>query len=145
MVIYQVRRHMDEVSPIDNTIALIYETVNVLVNNVSHEVLQFLMVYATLIRVLEIDMSELESLFLRESREEEQAAARLIPPQIDRERAHNCTIMLSNVKISFKELMDHALALDDSALDADQLDNIIQFCPTNEEMDQLKDYKRRQG
>ncbi|GKE94782.1 formin-like protein 13 isoform X6, partial [Tanacetum coccineum] len=85
--------------------------------------------------------SELESHFLRESREEEQATARFLPPQIDRERAHNCTIMLSNVKIPFNELMDHVLALDNSVLDADQLDNIIQFCPTKEEMDQLKDYK----
>nr|GEW92238.1 hypothetical protein [Tanacetum cinerariifolium] len=32
-------------------------------------------------QVLEINMSELESLFLRESREEEQAAARFLPPQ----------------------------------------------------------------
>nr|GEW42320.1 hypothetical protein [Tanacetum cinerariifolium] len=49
--------------------------------------------------------------------------------------------MLSYVKIPFNELMDQVLALDNSIVDADQLDKIIQFCPTKEEMDQLKDYK----
>lgn len=30
------------------------------------------------------------------------------------------------------------LALDDSALDIDQVDNLIKFCPTKEEMEALK-------
>lgn len=30
------------------------------------------------------------------------------------------------------------LALDDSVLDADQIDNLIKFCPTKEEMELLK-------
>ena len=30
------------------------------------------------------------------------------------------------------------LALDDSVLDSDQVENLIKFCPTKEEMDLLK-------
>lgn len=30
------------------------------------------------------------------------------------------------------------LALEDSAIDADQVDNLIKFCPTKEEMELLK-------
>ncbi|GKD02851.1 hypothetical protein Tco_1177825 [Tanacetum coccineum] len=55
-------------------------------------------------QVLEINMSELESLFLRESRG----------------RTSGRKIFTSS----------------------DQLDNIIQFCPTKEEMDQLKDFSK---
>jgi len=32
----------------------------------------------------------------------------------------------------------HVLALDDSVLYVDQVENLIKFCPTKEEMDQLK-------
>ncbi|KAJ0807474.1 putative formin, FH2 domain-containing protein [Helianthus annuus] len=49
--------------------------------------------------------------------------------------------MLSKVKIPLDELMDYVLALDESALDADQVDNLIKFCPTKEEMETLKGYK----
>jgi len=40
--------------------------------------------------------------------------------------------MHSNVMQSF------VLALDDSALDVDQVDNLIKFCPTKEEIELLK-------
>ncbi|KAI3827543.1 hypothetical protein L1987_01620 [Smallanthus sonchifolius] len=86
---------------------------------------------------------------------------------IDHRRAYNCEIMLSKVKIPLHELMipieidhfhgfkeaealttaqvgvneDYVLALDESALDADQVDNLIKFCPTKEEMELLKGYK----
>lgn len=33
-----------------------------------------------------------------------------------------------------------ALALDDSILDADQVENLLKFCPTKEEMELLKVY-----
>ncbi|XP_031131551.1 formin-like protein 17 isoform X2 [Ipomoea triloba] len=33
------------------------------------------------------------------------------------------------------------LALDDSTLDIDQIENLIKFCPTKEEMELLKNYK----
>nr|CAD1833786.1 unnamed protein product [Ananas comosus var. bracteatus] len=36
------------------------------------------------------------------------------------------------------DLMTSLLALDDSILDADQVENLIKFCPTKEEMDLLK-------
>lgn len=35
-------------------------------------------------------------------------------------------------------LQSSVLALDDSALDVDQVDNLIKFCPTKEEMELLK-------
>ncbi|KAM0843525.1 hypothetical protein ACQ4PT_057652 [Festuca glaucescens] len=37
-------------------------------------------------------------------------------------------------------LESSALALDDSVLDADQVENLIKFCPTKEEMELLKNY-----
>ncbi|KAK1396614.1 hypothetical protein POM88_006477 [Heracleum sosnowskyi] len=60
---------------------------------------------------------------------------------IDHRRAYNCEIMLSKMKIPQNELMNSVLALEDSALDADQVDNLIKFCPTKEEMELLKNYK----
>lgn len=35
-------------------------------------------------------------------------------------------------------MQSFVLALDDSALDVDQVDNLIKFCPTKEEIDLLK-------
>ncbi|KAL2481157.1 Formin-like protein [Abeliophyllum distichum] len=99
----------------------------------------------------EIDISELESLF---------SAAVPNPGQggsgrkgaslgqksekvqlIDHRRAYNCEIMLSKVKITLHDLLNSVLALEDTALDVDQVDNLIKFCPTNEEMELLKGYK----
>ncbi|XP_047972257.1 formin-like protein 18 [Salvia hispanica] len=60
---------------------------------------------------------------------------------IEFRRANNCEIMLTKVKIPVSDLMKSALALDDSALDGDQVENIIKFCPTKEEMELLKNYK----
>ncbi|KAH9613745.1 hypothetical protein KSS87_009711, partial [Heliosperma pusillum] len=60
---------------------------------------------------------------------------------IELRRAYNCEIMLSKVKIPLPELMNAVLALDDSALDIDQIENLIKFCPTKEEMELLKGYK----
>ncbi|PWA59015.1 hypothetical protein CTI12_AA393350 [Artemisia annua] len=100
----------------------------------------------------EIDMSELESLFPASNASAEQADAKLKSraaiankPEkvqlIDHRRAYNCEIMLSKVKLSLNELMDYVLALEDSGLDPDQVDNLIKFCPTQEEMETLKGYK----
>ncbi|CAK9183314.1 unnamed protein product, partial [Ilex paraguariensis] len=49
--------------------------------------------------------------------------------------------MLSKVTIPTHDLMSSVLALEDSALDVDQVDNLIKFCPTKEEMELLKGYK----
>ncbi|XP_024979416.1 formin-like protein 13 isoform X1 [Cynara cardunculus var. scolymus] len=98
----------------------------------------------------EIDISELESLFSAsnpkaEAEKSKSKAAVANKPEkvqlIDHRRAYNCEIMLSKVKIPLNELMDHVLALEDSAMDADQVDNLIKFCPTKEELETLKGYK----
>ncbi|GJZ06438.1 formin-like protein 13 isoform X1 [Tanacetum coccineum] len=100
----------------------------------------------------EIDMSELESLFPASNASAEQANAKLKSraaiankPEkvqlIDHRRAYNCEIMLSKVKLPLNELMDYVLALEDSGLDPDQVDNLIKFCPTQEEMETIKGYK----
>ncbi|KAF8393037.1 hypothetical protein HHK36_021278 [Tetracentron sinense] len=84
---------------------------------------------------------------------------------VDLRRAYNCEIMLTKVKMPLPDLMlmdsgvfisfgfillapilvhamfvSSVLALDDSALDVDQVDNLIKFCPTKEEMELLKGY-----
>ncbi|KAJ6805311.1 formin-like protein 20 [Iris pallida] len=48
--------------------------------------------------------------------------------------------MLTKVKMPLSDLMSAALALDDSILDGDQVENLIKFCPTKEEMELLKGY-----
>ncbi|KAJ8528083.1 hypothetical protein K7X08_015534 [Anisodus acutangulus] len=60
---------------------------------------------------------------------------------IDHRRAYNCEIMLSKVKIPLHDMLTSVLALEDSALDIDQVETLIKFCPTNEEMEVLKGYK----
>ncbi|KAK4435769.1 Formin-like protein 18 [Sesamum alatum] len=60
---------------------------------------------------------------------------------IELRRAYNCEIMLTKVKVPLPDLVNSILALDDSALDVDQVDNLIKFCPTKEEMELLKNYK----
>ncbi|KAL8136934.1 hypothetical protein V2J09_002935 [Rumex salicifolius] len=100
----------------------------------------------------EIDMSELESLFSatvptsgsgpsggNSSRSIAQPKTEKVQ-LIDTRRACNCEIMLSKVKAPTNELMSLVLTLDESAMDADQVDNLIKFCPTKEEMDLLKGY-----
>ncbi|XWS72626.1 hypothetical protein CRYUN_Cryun02cG0056200 [Craigia yunnanensis] len=98
----------------------------------------------------EIDMSELENLFsaaapntdrgvkssLRTARGPKSEKVQLI----DHRRAYNCEIMLSKVKVPLPDLMSSVLALEESALDVDQVDNLIKFCPTKEEMEVLKGY-----
>ncbi|KAJ1265985.1 hypothetical protein BS78_08G116100 [Paspalum vaginatum] len=59
---------------------------------------------------------------------------------IDLRRANNTEIMLTKIKMPLSDMMSAALALDDSVLDADQIENLIKFCPTKEEMELLKNY-----
>ncbi|PKU59452.1 Formin-like protein 5 [Dendrobium catenatum] len=59
---------------------------------------------------------------------------------IELRRANNTEIMLTKVKIPLPDLMSAALALDNSILDVDQVENLIKFCPTKEEMELLKGY-----
>ncbi|PHT79626.1 hypothetical protein T459_17678 [Capsicum annuum] len=48
--------------------------------------------------------------------------------------------MLTKVKMPLPDMMAAALAMDESILDADQVENLIKFCPTKDEMDLLKGY-----
>ncbi|PWA70933.1 Formin-like protein 6 [Artemisia annua] len=97
----------------------------------------------------EIDMSELETYFSTTNSNPDKAAkftaqAANKPETIkliDHRRAYNCEIMLSKVKTPLNELMEHVLALDDSAIDVEQVDNLLKFCPTEEEVKQIKGYK----
>ncbi|XVF11870.1 hypothetical protein REPUB_Repub08aG0064600 [Reevesia pubescens] len=59
---------------------------------------------------------------------------------IDLRRANNTEIMLTKVKMPLPDMMAAVLAMDDTALDVDQVDNLIKFCPTKEEMELLKGY-----
>ncbi|PPD70319.1 hypothetical protein GOBAR_DD32795 [Gossypium barbadense] len=98
----------------------------------------------------EIDISELENLFSAAApntdRGNKQGSRTAKGPKteivqlIDHRRAYNCEIMLSKVKVPLPELMSSVLALEESALDVDQVDNLIKFCPTKEEMELLKGY-----
>ncbi|XP_074281258.1 formin-like protein 13 isoform X2 [Silene latifolia] len=101
----------------------------------------------------EIDMTELENLFSASVPNSDQGScsgklrvgvAGSKPDKVqlvDHRRACNCEIMLSKVKVPLHELMVSVLSLENSALDADQVDNLIKFCPTKEEMELLKGYR----
>ncbi|KAJ1268323.1 hypothetical protein BS78_07G126100 [Paspalum vaginatum] len=98
------------------------------------------------------DMSELENLFSAvlpssDSRRSDKSGSRASGPKsekihlIDLRRANNCGIMLTKVKMPLPDLMNAILALDDTVLDADQVDNLIKFTPTKDEVELLKGYK----
>ncbi|XP_019170578.1 PREDICTED: formin-like protein 18 [Ipomoea nil] len=98
----------------------------------------------------EIDISELESLFSvpnsdkakRKGNSKTSLGAKPDKVQlIDHRRAYNCEIMLTKVKVPLRDLLSSVLALEDSAIDADQVESMIKFCPTKEEMEMLKGYK----
>lgn len=105
-------------------------------------------------RAPEIDISELESLFSAATSDGSgnRAGARrsnINKPEkvqlVDLRRAYNCEIMLSKIKIPLPDMMNTVLALDSSALDIDQVENLIKFCPTKEEMETLKNYAGDKG
>ncbi|KAK8962166.1 Formin-like protein 6 [Platanthera guangdongensis] len=100
----------------------------------------------------EFDMSELEGLFSaavpnsRQGSGDKSCGRSSLGKKSDRvqlidlQRANNCEIMLTQVKISLTDLLNSVLALDDTVLDVDQVDNLIKFCPTNDEMELLKNF-----
>ncbi|XP_062095933.1 formin-like protein 20 isoform X2 [Humulus lupulus] len=59
---------------------------------------------------------------------------------IDLRRENNTEIMLTKVKMPLPDMMAAVLAMDESVLDVDQVENLIKFCPTKEEMELLKGY-----
>ncbi|KAK3121451.1 hypothetical protein QOZ80_8BG0653630 [Eleusine coracana subsp. coracana] len=98
------------------------------------------------------DMSELENLFSAvlpssDARRSDKSGSRASGPKsekihlIDLRKANNCGIMLTKVKMPLPDLMSAILALDDAVLDADQVDNLIKFTPTKDEIELLKGYK----
>ncbi|KAM3224198.1 hypothetical protein ACQJBY_057549 [Aegilops geniculata] len=100
-------------------------------------------------RTPEIDLSELESLFSVSMPSTDAKRTRQRPPVaskqekvhlIDLQRSKNCEIMLRNIKMPLPDLMASVLTLDDSIVDGDQVDYLIKFCPTKEEMELLKGY-----
>ncbi|XP_020687682.1 formin-like protein 3 isoform X2 [Dendrobium catenatum] len=98
----------------------------------------------------EIDISELESLFstvVDDVRGMDKGVARRgntnkpeIVHLVDMRRANNCEIMLTKIKMPLPKMINAVLALDTTALDIDQVENLIKFCPTKEEMEMLKNY-----
>ncbi|RLM78012.1 formin-like protein 7 [Panicum miliaceum] len=100
-------------------------------------------------RAPEIDISELESLFSvtmpnMEAKRQRQHPSVATKQEkvllIDLQRSKNCEIMLRNIKMPLPDLLGSVLALDDSIVDGDQVDYLIKFCPTKEEMELLKGY-----
>ncbi|KAJ8506407.1 hypothetical protein OPV22_007293 [Ensete ventricosum] len=102
-------------------------------------------------RAPEIDLSELESLFStttasHESGRDKSGARRgtgtkpEIVHLIDMRRANNCEIMLTKIKMPLPDMIHAVLALDTSVLEIDQVENLIKFCPTKEEMEMLKNH-----
>ncbi|THU59337.1 hypothetical protein C4D60_Mb07t01090 [Musa balbisiana] len=99
----------------------------------------------------EFDVSELESLFSavvpkKDDSSKSDGRRKSLGSKSDKvhlielRRANNTEIMLTKVKMPLPDLMSAALALDDSILDVDQVENLIKFCPTKEEMELLKGY-----
>ncbi|KAK7407041.1 hypothetical protein VNO78_08681 [Psophocarpus tetragonolobus] len=102
-------------------------------------------------RAPEIDISELESLFSAASTSDSSSTKgggrrgpNINKPEkvqlVDLRRAYNCEIMLSKIKIPLPDMLKAVLALDSAVLDIDQVENLIKFCPTKEEMEMLKNY-----
>ncbi|PPR88905.1 hypothetical protein GOBAR_AA31791 [Gossypium barbadense] len=97
----------------------------------------------------EIDVSELETLFsavvpkpAAKSAGKSKAAGSKpdVVHLVDLKRANNTEIMLTKVKMPLSDMMAAVLALDDSVLDADQVENLIKFCPNKDEMELVKGY-----
>ncbi|KAK9080419.1 hypothetical protein SSX86_000177 [Deinandra increscens subsp. villosa] len=57
---------------------------------------------------------------------------------IDLRRADNTKLMLKKVKMPLLEIVDAILAMNDTLLDVDQVEDMLKFFPTKEEMEQLK-------
>nr|PNR55413.1 hypothetical protein PHYPA_006310 [Physcomitrium patens] len=101
-------------------------------------------------RAPDIDMSELEALFSAAAPASSGAAADKLAKKtaikqekihlVDMRRANNCEIMLTKVKVPLAEVISGVLALDPAVLDTDQVENLIKFCPTKEEMDMLRNF-----
>ncbi|KAK8982752.1 hypothetical protein V6N11_046664 [Hibiscus sabdariffa] len=97
----------------------------------------------------DFDMSELETLFsavvakpaAKSGGQAKPAGSKAdVIHLVDLKRANNTEIMLTKVKMPLCDMMSAVLALDDTALDGDQVENLIKFCPTKDEMELIKKY-----
>jgi formin 2 len=93
---------------------------------------------------IELDISELETLFFVEAKPEKirlhdlrRASYRVFNVRSYYMRANNKVI---NLSMPLPDMMTAVLAMDESVVDVDQIEKLIKFCPTNEEMELLKTY-----
>ncbi|KAJ4792637.1 Formin-like protein [Rhynchospora pubera] len=96
----------------------------------------------------EINFSELETLFavnVPNPKGSSRRASLGSKPEkihlIELRRSNNCEIMLKNLKMPFPDLVNFVLALDDSMLEMEQVDALVKFCPTKDEVEKLRSYK----
>ncbi|GJZ39973.1 formin-like protein 20 [Tanacetum coccineum] len=98
----------------------------------------------------EFDHSELETYFSNApkkvvSKEAEKKKFVSTKPEqvqlIDMRRANNTLIMLTKVKMEYPQIVEAILTMNDKHLDANQLENILKFCPTKEEIEKLQNYQ----
>ncbi|WZZ37919.1 hypothetical protein YC2023_034178 [Brassica napus] len=71
----------------------------------------------------EFDVSEIETLF-----------SAIVPKPVDKSRKKSVGAKPEKIQLAA------VLAMDDTVLDSDQIENLIKFCPTKEEMELLKNY-----
>ncbi|WOG95210.1 hypothetical protein DCAR_0414516 [Daucus carota subsp. sativus] len=97
----------------------------------------------------EFDVSEIETLFSaalpkpKNSKKSDghNSATKMETVQlIEHRRAYNTEIMLTKIKMGLHDMTDAILTMDDTILDADQVEILIKFCPTKEEIELLNNY-----
>ncbi|CAH1427621.1 unnamed protein product [Lactuca virosa] len=101
-------------------------------------------------RAPEIDITELESLFLTASmstgahKDIGQPGSEKLKPEniclVKPLRASTWEIMLGKINLPLPDIIKAILSLDSSAMSVHQLYNLIEFCPTKEEMEIVKSY-----
>ncbi|KAG2262896.1 hypothetical protein Bca52824_069975 [Brassica carinata] len=88
-----------------------------------------------------IKQSEWEKKEAAEDKRVKKAQGLLLTRKVfDPARADNLEIMLWRVRMPLPDMMDAVQAMDDTVLDNDQIENLIRFCPTKEEMELLNKY-----
>ncbi|KAI3505733.1 hypothetical protein L1887_27933 [Cichorium endivia] len=96
-------------------------------------------------RAPEIDITELDSLFCKRK---DRPQLRFENPQpeglhlVHPERANSVKSMLQDINLPLDDIIAAILALDSSAMTVDQVYDLNEFCPTNEEMEKLTSYTK---
>jgi len=103
---------------------------------------------------IEIDEQEFRNLFQAEKNETSAAATSTAASQlkrssavrvIDPKRANNGGIILARLKMSHDDMADAVDRIDEQALTAEQIENIIEYLPTKEEGKALESYMLEGG